>query len=178
MSRGYFGFRGFLLKRSYFKSILTALWVYPNGRRRFGRKPAKHEKAARPVFIGSEVTSLCGPRIGIGIGRWNKTMPFLGTPGPGRPKGGLNKTTIEVRDASRALVEDPGYRAELIKRLIAGTAPHMETLLWHYAYGKPKDVVEILGDVGISTIMRVVVDHAASPVKRIGDGEAEGGSGR
>ena len=107
-------------------------------------------------------------------------MAFTGTPGPGRPKGGLNKTTIEVRNAARALVEDPSYRAELSKRLIAGTAPHMETLLWHHAYGKPKDVVEVVADVGVSKIIRVIVDadDVGSPVKRIGDGEAEGGSGR
>jgi hypothetical protein len=32
-------------------------------------------------------------------------------------------------------------------RLIAGKAPHMETLLHHYAYGKPKELIEQAGNL-------------------------------
>ena len=62
--------------------------------------------------------------------------------GPGRPKGALNHTTREVRNAARAIVDDPIYRMNLQARLLEGKAPHMETLLWHYAYGKPKETIE------------------------------------
>jgi hypothetical protein len=65
---------------------------------------------------------------------------------PGRPPGARNKATVEVRDAARALVEDEAYRERLRARLLAGEAGHIETLLWHYAYGKPKDELELLGD--------------------------------
>jgi hypothetical protein len=68
-------------------------------------------------------------------------------PSNGRPRGTLNRTTLEVRNAARALVEDPVYRVSLLARLLEGTAPHMETLLWHYAYGKPtKDTNEVAAE--------------------------------
>jgi hypothetical protein len=72
-------------------------------------------------------------------------MAFTGpeTAGPGRPKGGQNKTTIEVRAAARTIVDNPNYRAALALRVKSGTAPHMETLLWHYAYGKPVEKIEV-----------------------------------
>jgi hypothetical protein len=72
----------------------------------------------------------------------------LGDPRAGRPKGSQNKTTNEVRDAARAIVDDPVYREALKLRVIAGTAPHMETLLFHYAYGKPRDVLSLEGTNG------------------------------
>lgn len=63
----------------------------------------------------------------------------------GRPKGAKNKTTAEMRDAARALVDDPAYRSELKARLLAGKlAPAMEALLWHYAWGKPKETVDLV----------------------------------
>ena len=37
------------------------------------------------------------------------------------------------------MLADPEYQASLRARLIAGKAPHMETLLHYYAWGKPKD---------------------------------------
>ena len=69
--------------------------------------------------------------------------------GKGRPKGAKNKTTIEVREAARLLVESPEYRASLESRLNKGSAPHMETLLWHYAFGKPKETHEHTGALRI-----------------------------
>lgn len=67
-----------------------------------------------------------------------------GTPGPGRPKGRLNDATLEVRIAARALVEDPEYRENLRSRLVAGELPPpVECMLWHYAYGKPKETVAV-----------------------------------
>ena len=63
--------------------------------------------------------------------------------GIGRSKGTANKATAEIKNAARAIVNDPEYRALLMIRLKLGEAPHMETLLWHYAYGKPKEQVEV-----------------------------------
>ena len=67
--------------------------------------------------------------------------------GGGRPKGSPNKATREIRDAARALVEDPAYRRALAKRLRNGKAPQMEVLLHHYAYGKPKETLDV--DAGV-----------------------------
>ena len=61
----------------------------------------------------------------------------------GRPKGVPNKTTREIKEAARALLEDREYLAALKVRLREGTAGPVEPLLYHYGYGKPKDVVEL-----------------------------------
>jgi hypothetical protein len=72
----------------------------------------------------------------------------------GRQRGTVNKVTVEIRDAARRLLELPDYRRNLRTRLIEGKAPHMETLLFHYAYGKPKETVEQSGD------QRIVIQWA------------------
>jgi hypothetical protein len=63
--------------------------------------------------------------------------------GGGRPKGVPNKATREIAAFARNLLESPEYLVSLRKRLVRGSAPHMETLLHHYGYGKPKDVLEV-----------------------------------
>jgi len=79
-------------------------------------------------------------------------------PGPGRPKGLPNKATLAVKEAARQLVEQPEYRQALSRRLLSGRlAPAMETTLWHYAYGKPRETHEHVGDVSLLT--RVVHEH-------------------
>ena len=66
--------------------------------------------------------------------------------GPGRPKGQPNKATVEAKRACAELVDDPAYRVKLKKRLLAGLLPPaLETMLWHYAKGKPKEQAEIEG---------------------------------
>lgn len=75
--------------------------------------------------------------------------PFeKGDPRAGRPKGVQNKATVEIREASKRLLEDDAYQANLLERLRDGKAPHMETLLHHYAYGKPKETHELTGKDG------------------------------
>lgn len=93
--------------------------------------------------------------------------PVLGN---GRPKGALNRTTIEVREAARAIVDDPDYREALKIRLILGQASHMETLLWHYAYGKPKETVEIQADITVEKVVREIIRSPASE-PRVLEGE-------
>lgn len=52
---------------------------------------------------------------------------------------------MAIRELATALVTDPVYQASLHERLANGKAPHMETLLHYYAYGKPKEQVEHSG---------------------------------
>jgi hypothetical protein len=40
---------------------------------------------------------------------------------------------------------DREYLIDLARRIREGTAPHMETLMAHYAWGKPKDRIEVTG---------------------------------
>jgi len=61
---------------------------------------------------------------------------------PGRPKGKPNKVTQEVRTLAQRLVGDRQYRENLQERLRAGHAGPVEILLWHYAFGKPRDTTE------------------------------------
>lgn len=61
----------------------------------------------------------------------------------GRPKGTPNKVTAEARAAASELVDDPRYRARLLRDLRQRrVAPAVETMLWYYAKGKPKERVE------------------------------------
>lgn len=71
--------------------------------------------------------------------------PFAkGDPRAGRPAGIPNKVTIEVREAARALVGRKEYLDGLQVRLDAGElAPAVENMLWHYAYGKPAETLNI-----------------------------------
>ena len=74
----------------------------------------------------------------------------------GRKKGARNKATVEIRDAARKLLEDPSYQRDLAKRLKAGRAPHMETLLHHYAYGKPVERIGGESDGPLEVVVRFV----------------------
>ena len=60
----------------------------------------------------------------------------------GKRRGTLNGVTIEAREAAALIVDDPAYRAALTARVIAGTAPQMEPLLWAYAKGRPVERIE------------------------------------
>ena len=71
----------------------------------------------------------------------------------GRPRGSPNKATREIREAAREVLENPRYRRSLEERLLKGTAPHMETLLHHYAYGKPTERLEHSGQVGLLELL-------------------------
>jgi hypothetical protein len=44
-----------------------------------------------------------------------------------------------VKKYARSILEDQAYKDSVKQRLIAGKAPHLETMLFHYAYGKPAE---------------------------------------
>lgn len=79
--------------------------------------------------------------------------------GKGRPKGALNKSTLEAKAFAERMM-DADYVAGLKRRLRAGKAPHMETLIAQYRWGKPKDTVALENSDGspLSLIQRVVID--------------------
>ena len=59
----------------------------------------------------------------------------------GRKKGTPNVATVEARAVCAAIVNDPAYVAKLKVRAKSGKlAPAVETMLWQYAHGKPRDV--------------------------------------
>lgn len=73
-------------------------------------------------------------------------MPRGSKPGErrgGRKAGTPNKATAEAKEACALIVDDPIYRRNLLKRARAGKlAPAVESMLWHYSKGKPKEQVE------------------------------------
>jgi hypothetical protein len=78
--------------------------------------------------------------------------PFTpGDPRAGRPKGARNKATEDVKALALGLVEDPSYRAKLQADLRRRQVnPAVEAMLWHYAYGKPKDTIALEGEVDVN----------------------------
>lgn len=62
----------------------------------------------------------------------------------GRTAGTPNKATVEIKDATRAFLEDPMGKAKLLEQYQAGTLnPTVLALFYHYAYGKPKDTLAL-----------------------------------
>ena len=61
----------------------------------------------------------------------------------GRKAGTTNKATVEIKELARSLLEDPVYQAKLTQRLRDGAAAQIEQMLYHYAYGKPKERFEV-----------------------------------
>lgn len=69
-----------------------------------------------------------------------------GKPGPGRPKGRLNKTTEQAREFAQSILTSAQYRASVKARADEGRLPPaVESMLWHYWAGKPPDKVELTG---------------------------------
>lgn len=75
-----------------------------------------------------------------------------GTPKTGgRQKGTPNKVTVEAKAAAEALVDDPVYRAKLAEDFQARRVhPTIESMIWHYAKGKPKESVELSGGIKVT----------------------------
>ena len=76
----------------------------------------------------------------------------------GRKKGSPNKVTLEIREAARALVEDPeGQQTLLLQYRKGNLNPSVLQMLYHYAYGKPKDTLELKGGIAIAKVARVII---------------------
>lgn len=67
----------------------------------------------------------------------------------GRKPGTKNKIQSGVQEWALGVVEDPVYRAKLLERLHNGTLhTTLETMVWHYAYGRPVERHEVTGADG------------------------------
>lgn len=75
---------------------------------------------------------------------WPKGKPR--PPGAGRQAGTPNKVTVEVREWAQAILSDPQGQAQLLAQYRRGELSDTKlTLLMHYAYGKPKEQIELAG---------------------------------
>lgn len=70
-----------------------------------------------------------------------------GRPRGRRPKGSKNKVRKELTLFFKEFYESPSYRENLKQRIKQGEANHLETLGYHYTYGKPPEKVYLGGHV-------------------------------
>lgn len=62
----------------------------------------------------------------------------------GRTKGTPNKSTVDIREASRLFLADPLGQAKLLEQYREGTLnAAVLAMFHHYAFGKPKDTLAI-----------------------------------
>ena len=61
-------------------------------------------------------------------------------------KGIHNKVAGTIKTFAQELLMSDDYKKSATNRILAGTAPHLETLLHHYAWGKPADTLKVTGD--------------------------------
>lgn len=77
---------------------------------------------------------------------------------PGRPKGVPNKATTHIKELATRILNTPAYLANLQKRVESGKVhPAVESMLHHYAYGKPKDVVQVEGSESLAEILSLAM---------------------
>jgi len=75
--------------------------------------------------------------------------------GPGRPKGLPNRTTVEIKNWARSILEDQAVRSRTLSLAREGRlAPGVLVELLHYAYGKPKDATDV--HVQVSRMIRIM----------------------
>ena len=90
----------------------------------------------------------------------------------GRPKGAKNKATIEAKALAREMVLNPEYLANLRTRLVEGKlAPGVESLIWLFAFGRPKNVLDVTVDPG--KVIEVVLAAPQEPKRPEPDAAAE-----
>jgi hypothetical protein len=75
----------------------------------------------------------------------------------GKRKGVQNKVTRAARALAKSIVEDRTVQAKLLSQARCGRlAPPVMAMLFHYAYGKPKETVALDGELE-STPKRLVI---------------------
>jgi hypothetical protein len=57
----------------------------------------------------------------------------------GRPKGALNAVTRELKECWHSFFSSPEYQESAKRRILSGSAPHLETYLFNRIYGKPTE---------------------------------------
>lgn len=73
------------------------------------------------------------------------------TPGAGRKKGTPNRTIVAARELCGQLVHDVNYQYRLRKDFaMRRVHPSIEALVWAYGIGKPKETLELSGQLDVS----------------------------
>lgn len=86
-------------------------------------------------------------------------------PTSGRKKGRKNNRTECVEAYARGIVEDKEVQAQIVLQARAGELPPpVLTMLFHYAYGKPRDNRDDMVDnlAFVQSLLAVVMKHATT----------------
>jgi hypothetical protein len=77
----------------------------------------------------------------------------------GRPKGVPNKATVEAKKFCVNVLRSRAYVKSLWRRIKADKLPPaVETMLWYYAAGKPKERVELGADKTLADLVREAIE--------------------
>jgi hypothetical protein len=70
-------------------------------------------------------------------------MSLIPNNGRGRPKGAINRASRELKEFWHSFFTSEEYRERLKKRMLEGSAPHLESYLFNRIYGKPKEAMAL-----------------------------------
>ena len=71
----------------------------------------------------------------------------------GRAKGTQNRVTVLHREFCEQLITDEEYQLNLLMRLRSGRChPAVETLIWYYARGKPRETLDVTNNLQLKDI--------------------------
>jgi hypothetical protein len=80
----------------------------------------------------------------------------------GRKVGSKDKRSEGIEAFARSIVEDPVYQAKLFQRATEGSLPPgMEAMLFHYAYGRPREQ-QPNDQAFMEDLVAVVLKHAST----------------
>jgi hypothetical protein len=73
----------------------------------------------------------------------------------GRQPGSMNKATRDVKLFAQSILEDPLVQQRTLEDAQKGRlAPPIHSMLFHYAYGKPKDTLKVEGLERLQVIIK------------------------
>lgn len=87
-------------------------------------------------------------------------VPFVkGDKRAGRPPGVPNKVTVEAKAFCTKVLRDQRYVKSIWRRIKADTLPPaVETMIWYYAAGKPKERVEFGADKTLAQLVKEAIE--------------------
>jgi hypothetical protein len=97
------------------------------------------------------------------VGTFTRNHRKLG----GRARGTPNRRTVHGREFAERLCNDAEYLANLEARAKAGRLPPgVEILLWHYAHGRPKEVLELSGSIGTRDVATMSTEELLAELEQ------------